>query len=94
MNKIKFNIYVASMNGSSKSTCDMFESACLKIIGKNKFETRIVDIINDPETAELDRIMAIPTILRKEPAPPRRAIGEIIDEENALKAVQYLINDL
>ncbi len=94
MKKTKFSIYIASFNGSAKDTCAKFEKACDEIFGDKKYEIEIIDIIKNSATAEKERILAIPTIVRQHPKPLRRIIGDLGDHENATKAVQYLISDL
>lgn len=47
----------------------------------------IIDVLDDPASAERDRIIATPTIVRKSPLPERRVIGDISDPHTLLDAL-------
>ena len=42
-------------------------------------ELTIVDVLERPQLAEDERIVATPTVIRRRPAPPRRLIGDLSD---------------
>ena len=44
-----------------------------------RFRLEIVDVLEEPERAEEDRVLATPTLLRIEPAPCRRILGDLSD---------------
>ncbi len=47
----------------------------------------IIDVLAEPEQAEKDRIIATPTLIRTEPLPERRVIGDLSDLETVLSAL-------
>lgn len=47
-------------------------------------QVEIVDVLERPDIAERDRILATPTLVRFEPPPPRRVIGDLGDPEELL----------
>lgn len=57
-------------------------------------EASVVDVAEDPERADTDRVLLTPTLLRLAPAPPRRVVGDLADrarvaEALGLSAVQH-----
>lgn len=44
----------------------------------------VVDVREQPELAEQDRILATPTLVRREPPPVRKIIGDLSDIERVL----------
>lgn len=48
---------------------------------------RIIDVLEEPDKAEEARIVATPTLRRLVPAPERRVIGELSDQEQTLMAL-------
>ncbi len=48
----------------------------------------IVDLMRNPELAKLDQIVAIPTLVRKIPAPVRRIIGDLSATEKILLSLE------
>ncbi|WP_342106421.1 circadian clock KaiB family protein [Methylobacterium sp. SI9] len=49
-----------------------------------RYELEIVDIYQQPEFAERDRILAAPILLRIAPLPERRIAGDLLDAERVL----------
>lgn len=52
------------------------------------FELEIIDITNDPERAETDRVIATPTLAKLSPHPMRRVMGDLTDESRLLQLLQ------
>ena len=50
-------------------------------------EVEVVDVLEHPELAERERILATPTLLKVSPAPRRRIIGDLFDAEQVLMVV-------
>jgi circadian clock protein KaiB len=43
----------------------------------NSVEVEIVDVLTKPDQAEVDKILATPTLIRQIPGPPRRLVGDL-----------------
>jgi circadian clock protein KaiB len=50
-------------------------------------ELEIIDMLESPESAELYKIIASPTLLKESPPPERRLIGDLSDRERVLEAL-------
>ncbi len=46
----------------------------------DRCELTIVDVLERPELAERDKVLATPTVVRTRPLPRRRIIGDLSDE--------------
>jgi circadian clock protein KaiB len=44
----------------------------------------IVDVLEDPDAAEQDRVLATPTLIKQLPPPLRRVIGDLSNKEKVL----------
>jgi len=54
------------------------------------YDLEVVDLYRSPERACRDQVVAAPTLLRREPEPARRVIGDMSDRRrlaDAIKAV-------
>ena len=51
------------------------------------YSLKIVDVLEDPGIAEDVRILATPTLVRVQPSPERRLIGDLSDTELVLKGL-------
>lgn len=50
-------------------------------------EIVVVDVLEHPELAEAERILATPTLVREQPTPRRRVIGDLSDTERVLASL-------
>jgi circadian clock protein KaiB len=46
---------------------------------KGRYHLRVVDIYQEPSTAQAQQIIAAPTLIKSEPLPPKRLIGDLSD---------------
>jgi len=49
-----------------------------------RHELEVVDLCKFPEAAAREQIVAIPTLVRVLPGPPRRILGDLSDRERIL----------
>ena len=48
------------------------------------YELVVIDVLDHPEVAEKERILATPTLIKQLPPPLRRVIGDLSDREKVL----------
>ena len=48
------------------------------------YDFEIIDILENPELAEQDKILATPTLVRRFPAPSRKVIGDLSQTDKVL----------
>jgi circadian clock protein KaiB len=53
-----------------------------------RYDVEIVDLVENPELAAGDEIVAIPTLVRRLPAPMRKLIGDLSDSDRVLVGLQ------
>jgi len=78
-------LYVAGQSVRSQRAMANLRDICDRLA--QKCELTIVDVLELPQLAEDDRILATPTVIRQRPLPVRRVIGDLSDPE---KLVQWL----
>jgi circadian clock protein KaiB len=59
----------------------------LQLSGSNAVRLEVVDVLERPELAEAERIMATPALVRHHPPPRRKIIGDLSDWEALLRAL-------
>jgi len=52
-----------------------------------QYELAIIDLLEQPQRAIEDRIIATPTLVREHPSPSRRMIGDLSNTETILWAL-------
>jgi circadian clock protein KaiB len=50
----------------------------------DEYMLQIIDVLEDPQLAEDDKILATPTLIKRLPPPLRRVIGDLSDKEKVL----------
>ena len=53
-----------------------------------RYDVEIVDLVENPQLAAGDEIVAIPTLVRRLPAPMRKVIGDLSDSDRVLVGLQ------
>ena len=51
---------------------------------KGQYRIEVIDVLKNPQLARGDQILAIPTLVRKLPAPMKKIIGDLSNEERVL----------
>lgn len=51
---------------------------------QGQYQLEIIDVLENPEAAETEKILATPTLIKQLPPPLRRVIGDLTDKEKVL----------
>lgn len=75
------------VTGSSQRSARAIEA--VQFICNHRLQPRvaleIIDVLEQPQQAENERILATPTLIRQSPGPPRRLIGELADVDRVIQ---------
>ena len=58
--------------------------------GDGQYEMAVVDVLERPQLAEDEKILATPTLIKELPPPLRRVIGDLSDKEKVLLGLDLL----
>ena len=81
-----FRIFVTGESLRAQRAAANLHSLCAAALG-NAFKIEVVDVLERPELAESERIIATPTVLRLSPPPLRRVVGDLSDFDLAAAAL-------
>ena len=76
-------MYVAGKTEKSVKALTNLERYCEEHL-KGQYKIEVIDLLEKPQLAEGDQILAIPTLVRKVPEPIRKIIGDLSNEEKVL----------
>ena len=79
----ELRLYVAGQTPKSMLALENLQRYCEEYL-PGKYDIEIIDLLVNPQLAEGDQILAIPTLVRKVPAPIRKIIGDLSNEEKVL----------
>jgi circadian clock protein KaiB len=74
---------VAGQTQKSVAALSNLKKYCEKFL-KGRYKIEVIDLIKNPQLAEGDQILAIPTLVRKVPEPIRKIIGDLSNQERVL----------
>lgn len=79
----KLRLYVAGQTPKSLAAISNLRKVCQDHLA-GRFSIEIIDLIKDPQLAEGDQILAVPTLVRRLPEPLKRIIGDLSNTERVL----------
>jgi circadian clock protein KaiB len=80
-------LYVAGQTAKSLTAFANLKKVCEEHLA-GKYRIEVVDLLVNPQLARGDQILAIPTLVRKLPAPIRKIIGDLSNTERVLVGLQ------
>ena len=79
----ELRLYVAGQTPKSVTALANLKKYCEQHL-KGRYKIEVIDLLVNPQLAEGDQILAIPTLVRKVPEPIRKIIGDLSNEERVL----------
>jgi circadian clock protein KaiB len=76
-------LYVAGQSPKSLRAYANLKALCEEHLA-GRYEIEIVDLVDEPERARSDDILAIPTLVRQLPLPLHKIIGDLSNTEGVL----------
>jgi len=82
-------LYVAGATPKSIEAFANLKKICEEYL-KGKYAIEVVDLLKNPTLAKGDQIVAIPTLVRKLPAPLKKIIGDLSNTEKVLVGLNII----
>lgn len=83
----KLRLYIAGQTSKSLTAISNLNRICEEYL-TGQYELEVIDLMEHPQLAEGDKIVAVPTLVRQLPEPMRKIIGDLSDTEKALVGLQ------
>lgn len=83
MAKYHLKLYITGKTPRSEAALRNLKEICEKELSGD-YEITVVDVLENPQLAEQEKILATPTLIKELPPPLRRIIGDLTDREKAL----------
>jgi circadian clock protein KaiB len=81
--KYELRLYVAGNTPKSTAALRNLKRYCEEHL-PGIYTIEVIDLLVNPQLAEGDQILAIPTLVRKVPEPVRKIIGDLSNEDKVL----------
>lgn len=76
-------LYVAGQSQKSVTAFANLTKICEEHL-EGKYRIEVIDLLQNPQLAKGDQIIAIPTLIRKIPEPLKKIIGDLANTERVL----------
>lgn len=76
-------LYVAGQTTRSLAALANLRKICDEYL-EGRYRIEVIDLLERPQLARGDQILALPTLVRKLPEPIRKLVGDLHDTERAL----------
>jgi circadian clock protein KaiB len=76
-------LYVAGQTPKSLTALANLKKICEEHL-QNKYHLEVIDLLQEPQLAQGDQILAIPTLVRKLPPPLKKIIGDLSNTEKVI----------
>jgi circadian clock protein KaiB len=82
-------LYVAGQTPKSLLAFSNLKKICQEHLA-GRYQIEVIDLLENPQLARGDQILAIPTLVRKLPEPVRKIIGDLSNTERVLIGLDLL----
>jgi circadian clock protein KaiB len=81
--KYQLRLYVAGQTPKSVLAFTNLKEICEEHL-QGRYEIEIIDLVENPQLAVGDQILAVPTLVRRLPEPIKKIIGDLSNTERVL----------
>lgn len=81
--RLVLRLYIAGQTPKSLTALNNLKNLCTKHINDG-YRIEVIDLLEQPELAQQDQVVAIPTLVRNLPEPIRKIIGDLSNTERVL----------
>jgi circadian clock protein KaiB len=83
----ELRLYIAGRTPKSVTAFRNIEQLCEEHLA-GLYHIEVIDLMKNPQLAQTDQIVAVPTLVRNRPSPTRKIIGTLSNSERVLGALE------
>lgn len=87
-----FRLYIAGETPRSSRAVNNLSLLCERVL-PNAHKIEVIDVLERPELAEAASVLATPMVMRMQPLPQRRAVGDFNDLARLAAAIDLHVLD-
>ena len=88
--KYILRLYVAGKSSKSVAAFTNLKKICEEHL-EGKYIIEVVDLIENPNMAKENQILALPTLIKQLPPPIKKIIGDLSNTEKVLKGLDLVV---
>jgi circadian clock protein KaiB len=87
LSKYLLRLYVTGKTARAEQAIENLRKICDEEL-EGRYDVEIIDVLESPELAEEEKILATPTLIKRLPPPLRRVIGDLSQKEKVLLGLE------
>ncbi|HEX9310656.1 MAG TPA: circadian clock KaiB family protein [Gemmatimonadaceae bacterium] len=87
LSKYLLKLYVTGTSARTSVAIANLQRICEQEL-EGRYELEIIDVLESPQIAEDEKILATPTLIKQLPPPLRRVIGDLSDKDKVLLGLE------
>jgi circadian clock protein KaiB len=87
MSQYRLKLYITGQTARSREAINNLRRIMAEELS-DQYELEIIDVLEQPQLAEDEKILATPTLIKELPPPLRRVIGDLSDKEQVLLGLE------
>jgi circadian clock protein KaiB len=80
-------LFVTGASARAREALANLERICKEEL-EGRYELEVIDVLERPDLAEDEKVLATPTLIKRLPPPLRRVIGDLSDKEKVLMGLE------
>ncbi|MGS2743296.1 circadian clock KaiB family protein [Halomonas sp. LS-001] len=85
MTTIVLRLYIAGLTATAERAIDNLRRLVSELEENGRHvDVEVIDILEQPQLAEDERILATPVVIKKSPLPSRRIVGDLSEQDKVL----------
>ena len=93
MEHYRFLLYVTRLSHRVEFALEGFRRACDEELD-GRYELVVINVLDQPEAADAEKVLATPTLIKEFPLPKRRVTGDFSDPVRVLDALGVVRGEL
>mgnify|MGYP003645860752 CR=1 FL=1 len=88
----RLRLFITGRTPHSVRALENLQAICESELA-GRYEVEIIDVLENPGLADVDKILATPTLVRRLPQPVRKIIGDLSDREKVLLGLDIFTSE-
>jgi len=91
MTEFVLKLYIAGRTPRTEQAIANIEDICASGDLQENYQLVVIDVLERPQLAENERILATPTLVKELPPPLRRVVGDLSDRESVVVGLDLAV---
>ncbi|MBK8210470.1 MAG: circadian clock protein KaiB [Rhodospirillales bacterium] len=92
MKQFVLKLYIAGRTPRTEQAISSLKEICEKDLA-SAYDLAVIDVLERPQLAENEKILATPTLVKELPPPLRRVVGDLSNRERVLVGLDLAVRD-